>query len=270
MTIDNNFTFDDRHCLTDYGLIYVPAATRALIAPRSVVSYTIDGVSGTQAFGDDNTAQEYQETGVLYYVGDLPSDTEARALWRRIAAWLTAGRRQLTWDSEPDRYVVAEVQQLHQGKYGWLDGGLQVTWLIQPYTWDRQLQKQQITLTSASPSGLSVLHVDTGRPTPLTITAVVGGSANLTELEILLGSKIVRLAGMSCKPGETLQIRMDQPIIGAEITDSAGGVVSAMQYMEALDFLEVSAGGAAVHVSAAFSSSGGSAEVTIAARGCWE
>lgn len=269
MTIDNNFTFDGQHCLTDFGLIYVPSATRPAIAPRSVVSYTIDGMSGTQAYGDQHTAQAYQETGVLYSTGDLRSETEARALWRRVAAWLCAGRRQLIWDSEPDRYVIAEVTQLQDGKFTWVESGLQVTWLCQPYHWDRQLQATSVQLTGDAPAVTAALHVDTGLPAPMTITAAASGSANLTALEISMGGGRISLTGMAIAPGETLHVQMAYPI-GATITAADGSTQSAMACMEQLDVLAVPAGGAEVTVTAAFDRDGGTATVVLAARGCWE
>lgn len=269
MTIDNNFSFDGQHCLADHGLIYVPAATRPIIAQRSVISYTIDGMSGTQAYGDQHTAQAYTETGVLYATGDLRSDTEARALWRRIAAWLCAGRRQLIWDSEPDRYIIAEVSQLQDGKFTWLENGLQVTWLCQPYHWDRQLQSTSVQLTSETPSTSTVLHVDTGLPAPMTITAVVEGSANLTALELALGDKRISFAGMAIAPGGTLQIQMEYPI-GATITAADGSTQSAMGCMTRLDELMIPAGGAEIIVSSAFDGDDGAAAVALSVRGCWE
>lgn len=269
MTIDNNFAFDGQHCLTDYGLIYVPSATRPTIAPRSVVSYTIDGMSGTQAYGDQHIAQTYTETGVLYYTGDLRSETEARALWRRIAAWLCAGRRQLIWDSEPDRYVIAEVSQLRDGKFAWVESGLQVTWLCQPYHWDRQLQSTSVQLTSDTPSAAVTLHVETSQPAPMTITAAVDGSASLTALEISMSDKRVSLTGMAIAPGESLQVQMEYPI-GATVTTADGSTQSAMACMEQLDVLAVPAGGAEVSVTASFDGDGGAVTVALAARGCWE
>lgn len=267
--IDNNFTFDGLHCLADFGAIYVPSQTRPLIAPRSVVSYAIGGMSGTQAYGDASVAEAYSETGVFYPAGDLPSETEARAFWRRIAAWLTVGRRELIRDSEPERYVIAEVAQLQLGEYGWLDGGLQVTWLIQPYHWDRREQLHALTLTSAAPEASAALRVDTGRPAPVTATAAVLGDAPLTALEILVGGKRVRLSGMEIQPGEQLRITTAAPI-GAVIIAADGSIRDAMPCMEELEALEIPSGGADGSASAAFGSAGGRAEISIAARGCWE
>lgn len=269
MTIDNNFSFDGLHCLSDFGLIYVPSKTRPMIAPRSVVSYTIDGMSGTQAYGDASVSEAYQETGVLYAAGDLPSETDARSLWRRVAAWLCAGRRQLVWDSEPERYITAEVTQLIGGEYEWVESGLQVTWLCQPYHWDRRLQATSVQLTSDAPSAAVTLHVDTGRPAPMVITAAASGSANLTALEISANGKRVSLTGMTLAPGAELRVQMAYPI-GATITAADGSTQSAMTYMGQLDVLEIPAGGAEVTVTVAFDGDGGVAAVALAARGCWE
>lgn len=269
MMIDNNFSFAGRHCLTDMGLIYVPTATRPIIAPRSVVSYTIGGMSGTQAYGDESIAEAYQETGVLYSAGDLRSETEARELWRRVAAWLTIGRRQLIWDSEPDYYIMAEATQLHMSEYGWLDGGLQVTWLCQPYHWERHLQVlAQAELTTAAPAMTAQLHAETGRPAPVTVSVDVTGTALLTGLEVSVGSKRVSLSKMALAGGETLEISMEHPI-GATITHLDGNVESALPCMTRLDVLEIPADGVAASATAAFSGAG-QAIVRLSARGCWE
>ena len=270
MTIDNNFTFDGRHCLSDMGLIYVPAPTRNLIAPRRVVSYAVGGQSGTVAFGDASVADEYQITGVLYSAGDLRSETEARALWRRVAAWLTVGRRQLIWDSEPERYIIAEVVQLPMSEYGWLDGGLQVTWLCQPYSWERHLQiAAQTELTVEYPTMAAQLHMETGRPAPVTVQVDVTGTAALTGLEIIVGGKRVSLTGMELVGGVELEITMEHPI-GATVTWLDGSQSSALPYMEKLEELQIPSGGADASVTATFAGDGGAAVVRIAARGCWE
>ena len=269
MTIDNNFSFDGRHCLSDYGLIYVPSDTRPIIAPRAVVSYTVDGMSGTQAYGDQYVAEAYQETGVLYYTGRLDSETEARALWQRVAQWLGVGRRQLVWDCEPDHYIMAEIRQLHQGQYSWTDKALQVTWLCQPGRWDRHLQVDTVQLTSDAPSVTVAIHADTGEPAPMTITAAIDGSAAVTALEISAGGKRVSLTGMAMAPGTELLVQMEHPI-GAIVTNAVGSSTqSAMPFMEQLDVLEIPAGGADVTVKASFDGADGLAVVTLAVRGRW-
>lgn len=270
MIIDNNFSFDGRHCLSDMGLIYVPAPTRNLIAPRRVVSYAVGGVSGRVAYGDDSVADEYQTTGVLYAAGDLRSETEARALWRRVAAWLTVGRRQLIWDSEPDRYIIAEAVQLTMSEYGWLDGGLQVTWLCQPYSWERHLQiAAQAELTTDYPAMVAQLHVETGRPAPVTVQVDVTGTAALTALEIVVGGKRVSLAGMELVGGVELEITMEHPI-GATVTWLDGRQSSALPHMEQMEELQIPSDGAETSATATFAGDGGAAVVRIAARGCWE
>lgn len=270
MILDNNFTFDGQHCLSDMGLIYVPAATRSIIAPRKVVSYSIAGMSGTQAYGDASVAEAYTETGVLYSAGDLRSETEARALWRKVAAWLTVGRRHLIWDSEPGCYIVAEATQLHMSEYGWLDGGLQVTWLCQPYHWDCYPQLLlQTELTTAYPSVTAQLQADTGLPAPVTLAAKVTGTAALTGLEICIGGKYARLAGMELAAGTVLEITMDYPI-GATITAPDGTQISALGYMVLLEELLIPATGAVASVSATYTGDGGASSVWLTAHGCWE
>lgn len=270
MTIDNGFSFDGRHTLADMGLIYVPAGTRPLIAPRRVVSYTIAGMSGTRAYGDASVADVCTETGVLYSAGDLRSETEARALWRRVAAWLTVGRRQLIRDSEPDLYVIAEAMQLHMSEYGWLDGGLQVTWQWQPYHWQRtQTMLAGAELTAAVPTMARWVTMDTGRPAPVTVQVAVTGADALTGLDVTVGSKRATLTGLELAAGDALEISMEDPI-GATITAADGSLSSALPCMVRLEELLIPAAGTGVSVTATFAGDGGVAQVRLMARGCWE
>ena len=270
--IYNNLNFDGQHCLADMGLIYVPASTKPIIAPQTVDSYIIGGTSGTIAYGDQHTATQYQRTGIFYPADDIANEREAQRLWRRVAQWLGVGRRKLIFDSEPDKYIIAEVQQMDNDEYGWIDGGLQVTWLCQPYHWAEQPDELTLTLPgSASPlKGMqSGWYVETSLPAPVDAVVINQGAVTVTGINLTVNGKTVAFEGVELLQDERLEISMMTPI-GAVIRAADGTVRSAMDCMtsfEALQTLGVTS--VTVAISYAEEVEGGSALLKLMGHGCW-
>lgn len=270
--ICNNITFDGQHCLADMGLIYVPASTKPIVAPQRVYSYTIGGAPGTAAYGDQQTLTEYQMTGVFYPADDLAHEIEARRLWRRIAQWLGVGRRRLILDSEPDKYIIAEVLSMDNDEYGWIDGGLQVTWLCQPYHWAVKPDELEATLPpSTSSLGVTIRswYVETSLPAPVDAVVTNDGTIAITGVSIAVGPNTIAFEGMELLPGEQLEVSMMVPI-GAVIVAADGAKRSAMEYATTFESL-VNGGVVSVdgNVTYAEAVEGGAASCKLKAHGCW-
>lgn len=260
----NNITFDGFHCLTDMGLIYVPVGAKPIVAPQSVHSYIIGGAPGTAAYGDQQTLTEYRMTGIFYPARNVDNELEAQRLWRRTAQWLGVGRRQLILDSEPDKYIIAEVQQMDNDEYGWIDGGLQVTWLCQPFHWVRYPDVLKLNLTGTVTADW---HVETSLPAPVDASIINNGEAAIVAATVNVSGRIIAFEGLELLPGSRLDVSMMTPV-GAVITDAEGITVSAMPYMTAFEQLQAK-GEVSVDCSVAFSGTDGSAELQLIGHGCW-
>lgn len=262
--IYNNITFDGYHCRDHMGLIYVPDKPEPIISPQRVYSYSIGGAPGTAAFADQHVMEEYNLSGTFYPARDIDNEVEARRLWRGIAQWLGVGRRKLVMDSEPDKYIVAEVQTMDNDEYGWIDGGLHVTWLCQPGHW--VLHPDVLELTVAG-SVSSEWYVETSLPAPVDAVIINSGSVAITSASITVGGKRVVFEGMELLAGERLDIAMTTPI-GASITAEDGATVSAMAYMTTFEQL-LAAGNVNVSCELSFAADGGSADFRLRGHGCW-
>ncbi len=271
--ICNNITFDGLHCLADMGLIYVPASTKPIVAPQRVYSYTIGGAPGTAAYGDQQTLMEYQMTGVFYPADDLANEIEARRLWRRIAQWLGVGRRHLILDSEPDKYIIAEVLSMDNDEYGWIDGGLQVTWLCQPYHWAVKPEEIELQIdgkdTLLAGVGVTSWYVETALPAPVDATITNDGTNTITMAGVRVGDKRVQFRDMELLPGERIELSMMVPI-GAVIVAEDGAERSALEYMTTFERL-ISTGTEAPRFDVEFATvdDGNSAHCLLKVHGCW-
>lgn len=141
--MENGFTFNGQHSLYDFGLIAIRAKKRTICASSDVVSYAISGMDGTLSYGDQRSADEYTETVNLYANHALPTQEAATRLWRQVVSWLMCGRRQLIWDSEPDKYAMAEVTGVVGEASGWVDEGLSVTFKVQPHLYSLRTNSAQ-------------------------------------------------------------------------------------------------------------------------------
>lgn len=256
-----NFTFNGLHCLRDFGCIFIAAEPRIISPATNQPEYTIAGVSGTILMGDKPTHEPYLLAGVLVPMKTPKSSQAAQQLARRVSAWLKSGRHMLSWDYEPMHQHAAEVvAAIEWETRTWMDGGLAVTFLVQPYTYDLTATVKQKSITA----GVSALPVpvSTGVPCPVSIKLTNTGSAPITRVRVAtVKGKTVELAkGMSLAAGAVLRLDMEPPI-GATIT--AGDVVTnALRYAVKFDHLTLS-GPEILTIEA-----DGTATVTATARGC--
>lgn len=265
--MDNGFTFDGRHSMRDMGLIAIRDKKRVIASGGRVVSYAIGGRQGTMAYGDQQTLQEYSRAVTLYDAGILGSETAATARWRQAVAWLTVGRRQLIWDAEPDKYVMAEVTEVVGDDSTWLEEGMRVTFRVQPLRRSVVPVTAGVTITDGEAHSLT-LSVDGPLPAPVCATITVSGTQHLTGAELALGDRDITLSGMDVAPGDAVQISTEVPA-GIDILRDGEVLMSALPYAERFELLE-GTGDAAAALQLTFAGSdGAAAECVLSVRGVW-
>ncbi len=264
--MDNGFRFDGKHSMDDFGVIAIKESKRILAAPGEVRSYSVGGMQDTLAFGDQQTLREYNAVVRLYAASDLGSETAATELWRRIIAWLSVGRRMLIWDSEVDKYVMAEATEFSGDPSGWIEEGLKVTFRVQP-------ERRSVSPTLAScdiadnAAQALTLYVNGMLPAPLVARVANVGTANITDCMLEADGRSVLLSGMNLPPGDTLMISMEMPA-GAAIRHADGTKDDALPYAVRFDYL-TGLGAVQAKVQLTFASGAGNAYVEITARGVW-
>lgn len=263
-----NFSFDGKHCLRDFGCLYVAKKTRPVSPASSFQTYKVAGQSGTASFGDKRTHEVMRHTGTLYLMETTPTQAAAQEIYRRIGAWLKVGRRPLIWDYEPDRYLLAEVPAgVTFDESGWIDGGLAIEFQCQPFAYSLRPDGVRGQLTGSGTLALS-LPLYTGEPAPVCCELENTGTAPIHSVTVEVGDKTVALSkGMQLLAGQTLTIDMEPPI-GAAIT-TADGATNALPYAERFDYL-VASGPVTGTVAVTFGSGDDqAANVRLFARGRW-
>ncbi|MEG1358382.1 MAG: hypothetical protein RSE23_01835 [Clostridia bacterium] len=259
-----NFSFNGRHCLRDFGCFYIMEKNRPLSPETAFQTFEVSGNSGNLIYGDQRTFRTMEHKGMLYPMVTPASYADGMRLYRQISAWLRAGRRRLIWDFEPDRYLLAEVEDgIEYTESRWPDGGLTLTMRCQPYAYDVREASASATITTGQSSVIE-LPLYTGEPAPVCVDIVNTGTAAITSASVAVGPKCVMLAGgLALANGQKLKIDMEPPI-GASIGDD-----SALPYATRFDYLEAGRS-ANVTVTLTFAASGTkSATARAHARGRW-
>ena len=191
--MENGFTFNGQHSLYDFGLIAIRAKKRTICAGSDVVSYSVSGMDGTLSYGDQRSADEYTETVNLYANHALPTQEAATLLWRQVVSWLMCGRRQLIWDSEPDKYAMAEVTGVVGEASGWVDEGLSVTFKVQPHLHSLRANFAQKALEAAG-TNLMAIAIDGDMPAPISFEMLNTGTRRLDGCRINVSGAIVEVS----------------------------------------------------------------------------
>lgn len=262
--MDNGFYFDGKHSLTDWGVIAIKDKKRTIAAPGEVLSYRVGGLQGTVAFTDQQTLREYNVPVKLYAARDLGSETAATRLWRQLAEWLTVGRRKLIWDSEPDKYLLAECTELVGDPSDWIEEGLKVTFKVQPGLRSVQPARMQMVIADGDWHG-GTMYVDSGLPAPVELRVTNTGVSAITGVHAVVGARGVHLDGLTLEANDTLLISMEVPA-GVEILHPDGTKDDALPHALQFEYME-GRGGTAVRVKV--EGSGARAEAIITARGVW-
>ncbi len=252
--------------MADFGVIAIRDKKRPISAPGQTLSYAIGGVPGTLGFGDAITLQEYTATVTLYGASPLESETAATALWRQLAAWLCVGRRPLIWDSEPDKYVMAEVTNLSGEKGSWVEEGLKVTFRMQPELRSVKCDSKQLRITGTG-CCTGQLRINSGLDAPICLRLTNAGAATVTGLTVSAGGRSVALSGFSLGQGDALALNMETPV-DATIHRGNGTVENALPYAQRFERLT---GRGTVELAAQVTAEGEAVNLLLqtTARGIW-
>lgn len=264
---EDNFLFNGRHCLRDFGCLYKEQTSGHIVLPKATYSeYTIAGVSGTVDMGLPPLYAPMEYKGALYPLTPMHSRTERQHLARQITAWLSCGRQRLIFDYEPDKYYLADVRrEVSLGYDKWLDGGLPLTMTLQPFAYN--LSEDSVTRTMDDTPATLRLSPATGLPAPVSVTVTNTGTAPLQGVTVTLGDKTIALVGMSMTQNRVLHIHMDAPIL-ATIGQKAGEGENALPYVQRLDTLTLRSP-QDITVRLAFGAGTPQATVRLACRGRW-
>ena len=265
--IETGFTFNGKHCESDFGLLFVEdSGGRILSAARTVNEYEIAGGHGTVRF-DGESYQPYERRGSLFPLKSPTTEAEAQALMRRVSAWLGGPRGRLVFDHELDKYLIAEcIDSMLWSYEAWIDGGLSIVFKVQPFAYNIRESDTTATITTAA-TAIS-MAVSSGVPAPLTARITNTGTAPITGVTIDVGGKRWRFAkGMSVAAGGELLITMEHPI-GASIIAAGGSTSNALPHAEQFDNIEVQ-GRIEATVAVTYGSGTRQARVRLSARGRW-
>lgn len=260
--IECNFTFDGRHCLRDFDCFYIFNKSRPVSPDSNFRTFEISGADGDLMYGDVRTHEVVTHKGTLYLMHTPGSDAAAMRIYRQIGAWLKAGRRRLTWDFEPDKYLLAEIAAgTDYTESGWPDGGLEIAMRCQPMAYDLQEAVVSLAIADTAAHALA-LPLYTGEPAPVCCDITNTGTAAITGITVVVGSKQAVFSGLALAAGQTLLINMEAPI-GATI-----GAGSALDKATRFDYLTAS-GPATATVTLVFGSGTKQAITKVHARGRW-
>lgn len=233
-----NFSFNGLHCLRDFGCVYIADKSRIVSPETERSEYSIAGVAGTVLMGDKPMHRPYNLTGTLVPMKTPASMQAGQQLARDVAAWLKTGRHQLCWDYEPMHYHEAEVTAaIKWDTKAWIDGGIVVTFRVQPYTRDLTPAVTQVSAAAGSTQVLVPVH--TVDPCPVNVTIKNTGSSPITSVVVADpdGRTVELSKNLSLAAGATLQLNMEPPI-GATIT-SGSSVTNALPHAVKFDQLQL-------------------------------
>lgn len=255
-----NFSFAGKHCLRDFGCIYVESGGHAVSPKVTRNAYQIAGMSGTVLM-DGEVYEPVIFGGSLFFDISPPSQAAAQQALRQIAAWLRQGRERLVFDYEPDRYYWAEVNSpAAWGYQDWIDGGLAIEFECQPFAYNRA---ENITRKSMTGTGADlVLMVDTDIPAPLCVDIENTGAAVITGATAIARGKRAVFSGMGLSQGQTLRVSMEPPA-GASMDG-----MDAMPYCQRFDHITLPRGASDISVTLTYGTGATrGAAVTARARG---
>lgn len=257
-----NFSFGGLHCLRDFGAIYAEKGGHTISPAIARNEYEIAGTPGSILMPGD-LPETLSFSGTLYFLHDPPTQAAAQERLRRMAAWLTSGRKPLIFDYEPLRYYMASVDAATKWNFsGWIEGGLDIEFTAQPYAY--AIHETTASKTITGTSATLTLTLDTGEDAPLGLTIKNTGTAPITGATISAHGKSVALSGMNLTQGKSLTIGMEPPI-GAAFEGGESAMPYALQY----DFLTARKGTQPITAQLTYGSGTKGAQLTACARGRW-
>ena len=254
---ETGFTFDGKHSYNNYGMQYSEKdAGHAAIPQIDRNEYQIAGRSGTVLFAGE-TMQPLTFAGSLYPVQEPATQMAAQALIRSVQQWLSAGRKQLIFDYEPDKYYLAQLtKQSAWSLKNWFGGELIIAFQAEPYAY--AVHESAFTGSGSTPITVSAAMV-TMYPAPAVIRITNTANAALTGVSINSGQ--IAFSGLSIAKDHWLEISFETPI-GATVD----GTTNALPKCTAFRPLTLAQGANTVTVAL---TGAGTASVEIRARGRW-
>lgn len=254
------FTFAGRHS-REFGLLWAESKGHALAPKTERSEYSISGRSGTLLIGGE-TRKPMDFPGSLYLVDNEPrTQREAQRRAREIIAWLCQGRQRLTFDWEPDRFYLAQVdKEVRWSLDNWFGGQIDLTFHCQP--WAYSVEPDRMTVNTTETAITVPFRVSTMGHAPLEVRVTNIGTAPLVGVS-LMGGRVL-LDEMNIVTGGSLTVTMEEPVDAA-----FGDGTTALPHAQRFDLLTVENGLNMVPVVLAYGSGSHSARVELAARGRW-
>lgn len=255
---ENGFTFGGEHSYNNYGLMYQEKdAGHTAIPQIRRNEYQVAGQSGTLLLpGQEHRVMTF--SGTLYPHDEPRTQMDAQALIRRVQKWLTAGRRQLIWDYEPQVYYLAQLSKAGEWSLkNWFGGQLDIAFEAQPYAY----AVQESVFTGSGSGEIEIqASMSTLWDAPAVIRITNTGSAALTGVSINDGQ--IAFEGLNLAQDSVLTISSEVPI-GAHAGASAE---NALPHCTAFRPLALKQGANTVTVAATGATA---VSIEIRARGRW-
>ena len=264
---ETGFTFDGKHCRNDFGLIYAEKDGHTIVPRIRRNEYSIAGMSGSVLF-DGEEWQTITFEGTLYPAKERATQAAAQPMLRRVARWLTAGRRPLIFDYEPKVYYMAQLSEASKWSLkNWFGGEISVRFEAQPFAYSVEPQT-----FSASESGdgdvSAAIDMKTNYLAGFTVTVSPTGTAGLTGAELALdGTVFASFSGLDLGCGEAMTVCMEPPI-GATVADGVT-MENALPHAGVFRPALIPRGASTLTVTPEYGSGTAGAVVVITARGRW-
>lgn len=160
-TGQNNFRFGGKHCLIDYGCVFVEDS-RQVVPAVNATKYSITGMNGTYRYAQDAPVlDEWVLEGTLYYVfvnnpGTMMQPAVIRERCRNVASWLINTQRgKLVFDADnftPSYEFDAEVVSAQEfSTNDWTNGAIKLRMLVQPVCQMSNTESHQFTFENPTP-----------------------------------------------------------------------------------------------------------------------
>lgn len=263
----SGFTFNGLHCEGDFDLLWAEDASkgRTFTPAKTTNEYQIAGMSGTVRFPGE-TWGTMKRTGTLYPLIAPGSDAAAQLKMRDVCRWLLSGRGQLVFDYEPDKYYLAEfTAETKWTTKDWPDGGLQVSFVAQPFAYSRYQTVVEKTVTGAAEIPF---RLATGHPAPLEAVITNTGAAAINGVVLQAGGSAWRFTReLGLPKGAELRVSCEPPVSATVVID--GVEANGFPFAEAFEQIELEQDGT---VSVRLTNKGGatcSATIKLMARGRW-
>ena len=261
---ETGFTYNGIHSRRDMGLIYAEKDGHQITPKINRNEYKIAGASGSILF-DGETWDTLTFEGTLYPAIERSNQWQAQQLLRQVAAWLTAGRKQLIFDYEPSVYYMAELSGATRWSLkNWFGGEIGIKFDAQPYAYNVTPDSATISIDQDHRTNYITPTVSTGHPAPLQVTIYNAGSGTITDVQVgVLGRELmVYFSGLSLGAGQTMTLNFEAPA-GATIDG-----VNVLPYCTIYNPIYLGNGMTYVYVGVNGSGSY-SATITVQARGRW-